>query len=269
MRLSVGLTLLLLLVCSCKSKETSLQEKEYSGLEPLYNDALVNTKQEKYKDAAILFERVDAEYPFSTWAAKSKLMAAYNHYLLKDYDAAASLTDEFIKLYPNNSYAPYAYYLKGMCYYNRIPLVARDQEMTTNAKDTFQDLLAKFLDTDYSRDAKMKLSLIDDHLAGKEMYLGRYYLFRGDTAAAINLFQGVVDFYENTPQIEEALYRLVESYYNLGLTDEARKHYNVLAQNYNQSDWTKRAEEVIAGLHDGKEETGFKAIKQELSETLF
>ena len=164
-------------------------------------------------------------------------MSAYSSYEAQDYDAAISSLDHFVKLYPNNELTPYAYYLTAICYYEQISDVGRDQKITEQALAALREVVRRFPDTEYARDAKIKEDLTLDHLAGKEMQIGRYYLKRDDTLAAINRFRNVVENYQTTSHVPEALHRLVEAYLKLGIKAEAMKYAAVLGANYPSSSW--------------------------------
>lgn len=212
----------------------------------LYNTALSDLEQGNYDAAAVKFDEVERQHPYSTWAVKAQIMAAYSMYMSNKYDEAVVALDRFIQLHPSNKDVPYAYYLKGLCYYEQISDVGRDQLMTEYALKTFGELISRFSDSEYSRDAKLKVELTYDHLAGKEMNVGRYYQSRKQWLAAINRFQSVVDKYETTTHVPEALHRIVESYVALGLREEARKTAAVLGHNFPSSRWYKQSYVLIA-----------------------
>ena len=172
-------------------------------------------------------------------------MEVYSYYMSADYDATEVAADNFLKIYPASKDVPYVYYLKGLSYYEQIEKPERDQEVTLNAKRVFEELRSKFPDSKYAKDAKTKLALVNDHLAAQELLIGRYYLNQGRILAAINRFKTVVEDYQTTPQIEEALFRLVEAYSFLGLKAEARKHYEILVHNHPKSHWAKDARALL------------------------
>jgi len=164
-------------------------------------------------------------------------MAAYSYYQQNRYDDAIVALDRFIQLHPTNRDVAYAYYLKGLSYYEQISDVARDQEMTEKALSTLDELIKRFPTSKYARDAKLKLDLTYDHLAGKEMEIGRYYHNQGHYLAAINRFKAVIDNYQTTTHVPEALHRLTEAYLALGVPDEARKTAAILGHNFPGSEW--------------------------------
>ena len=196
---------------------------------------------QSFKAAAPKFEEVERQHPYSIWAIKAQLMGAYSYYAEDKYEEALDILVKFLQLYPNHSSAPYAFYLKGLCYYERISKIYRDQKMTEYAREAFQELVMRFPLTAYAKDAKIKLNLINNHLAGKEMEIGRFYLKHKKYVAAMIHFKKVVKEYETTHHIEEALYRLTETYYSFGIYQEAKRYAAILRYNYPQSIWYKRS----------------------------
>jgi outer membrane protein assembly factor BamD len=183
------------------------------------------------------FDEVERQHPYSLWANKAQLMAAYSYYLNNRYDDAIVALDRFIQLHPTSRDVAYAYYLKGLSYYEQISDVARDQLMTELAQKTLGKLIKRFPKSKYSRDAKIKLDLTRDHLAGKEMEIGRFYHTQGQYLAAINRFMVVIDEYQTTTHVPEALHRLTEAYLAFGLANEAQKTAAVLGHNFPGSEW--------------------------------
>jgi outer membrane protein assembly factor BamD len=224
-----------LLIGACSSDdEIEYQERP---VEDLYNNAMDSLEAQDYKTATQLFDEVERQHPYSPWATKAQIMAAYAYYQADQYDEAVSALDRFIQLHPANPEVPYAHYLMGLCYYERISDPARDQEMTQEARRVFSELIARYPDSQYARDARVKLDLTNDHLAGKEMVVGRYYLRQKHYLAAINRFKTVIQNYQTTTHVPEALHRLVEAYRALGLDDEANKVAAVLGYNFPGSEW--------------------------------
>jgi outer membrane protein assembly factor BamD len=216
-------------------------------VDELYNHAQDLMQQENYRDAAKAFEEVDREHPYSEWATRAEMMAAYAYYMSNQYDDAINAAKRYIELHPGNKDVPYAYYIVGICYYEQISDIGRDQELTHKAMDAFNELVRRFPDSDYARDAKLKLDLATDHLAGKEMEIGRYYEQRKDWVAAINRFRNVVEHYQTTTHVPEALHRLVECYLALGEPEEAQSAAAVLGYNFPGSDWYKRSYALLEG----------------------
>src|SRR5436853_2741111 len=216
---------LLFAVAACSGdKNQAYIEKP---VDELYNKALDALVDERYVDAAKTFDQVESQHPYSAWATKSQLMGVYSLYEAGNYDQAVIAADRFIQLHPGHRDVVYAYYLKAICYYMQIVDVGRDQRTTELALRALDDIVRRFPDSKYARDAKLKLDFTRDHLAGKEMEIGRYYLNRAEYLAAINRFKRVIDNYQTTTHVPEALERLVECDLALGLTKEAKDNAGV------------------------------------------
>jgi len=226
-----------LVLAACSSDTALKDDYKEEPVEKLYNFAVDALEKGEYAQASTRFDEVERQHPYSSWATKSQIMAAYSLYMANKYDEAVVSLDRFIQLHPSNKDADYAYYLKGLCYYEQISDVGRDQMMTELALKTLKELSTRFPDSQYARDAKIKIELTYDHLAGKEMDIGRYYQTNGQYLAAINRFDAVVKKYQTTTHTPEALLRLVESYLALGLRDEAKKMAAVLGHNFPSSSW--------------------------------
>ncbi len=231
--------------CASKPKETT-QIKEQS-VEELYNKAFYDLEKTKYKQAAKLFEQVEMEFPYSKWATQAKLMSAYAYYKGKEYDDAIMSLDRFLRFHPGNSSVSYAYYLKAMCYYDQIANIDRGQGDTIMALDAMEQLILRYPNSDYAKDVEQKIVFATENLAGKEMEVGRYYLNINNYLSALNRFSEVINNYQQTKYIEEALYRQVEIFAILGMQKEAQSAYEVLEFNYPQSSWTISAQLVIKG----------------------
>lgn len=229
--------------CSSDDKEKYVEEP----VDVLYNKAIRKMNEEDYKKAAKDFDEVERQHPYSPWATQAQIMAAYAYYQGNQYDDAILTLDRFIELHPASPEVPYAYYLRALSYYEQISSVERDQEMTEKAKRALEDLIARYPDSKYARDARVKLDLTIDHLAGKEMTIGRYYLQRQFYLAAINRFRTVVEQYQTTTHVAEALLRLTEAYTALGLDNEARNVASVLAYNYPGTEWYADAYALVGG----------------------
>lgn len=218
---------------------TGVEKKEYveEPVEDLYNAAIDHMQIGEFSKSTAKFDEVERQHPYSVWATKAQLMAAYAYYQANRYDEGIVALDRFIQLHPANKDISYAYYLKALSYYEQISDVARDQKMTQLALASLQELISRFPNSKYSRDAKLKLDLTYDHLAGKEMEIGRYYHSQGQYLGAINRFKIVVDKFQTTTHVPEALHRMTEGYFALGLPSEARKTAAVLGHNYPGSEW--------------------------------
>lgn len=233
-----ALALLALSACSTTEKEEAVVEQQVP-VEQLYNRAANTIDKGEFYDAAKRFDEVDRQYPYSQWATRAQLMSGYAHYKNLKYDEAILALDRFIELHPGDENVAYAYYLRALCYYEQISDVRRDQKMTQLALENLKQVTERFGSSKYARDASLKIDLTMDHLAGKEMEIGRYYLERRQYQASIPRFQRVIDNYQTTTHVPEALHRITEAYLSLGLMDEAKKSAAILGHNYPQSSWYK------------------------------
>jgi len=216
-------------------------------VEVLYNRALDDLGRQEYKLAAKEFEEVDRQHPYSVWATKAQIMAAFTYYQSNKYDDAIIALDRFIQLHPGHRDIPYAYYLKGLCFYEQISDVGRDQRVTQQALDALSEVVKRFPDSPYARDARLKVELTIDHLAGKEMSIGRYYQKQQQYVGAINRYRIVIERYQTTTHVPEALHRLVESYLALGVQSEAKETAAVLGYNFPGSDWYQDSYFLVTG----------------------
>lgn len=223
------------------------KEEERVSVEHLYNRGHKQLAKTKYKKAAETFEQVELEYPYSRWATEAKLMGAYAYYKNENYDDAIMALDRFIRFHPGNENIAYAYYLKAICYFDQVSDVNRDQGETANALESLQQLVMRFPNSKYAADARSKIVYARGNLAGQEMEIGRYYLNRHNYLSALNRFSSVVNSYQDTDYIEEALYRQVEVYTILGLPKEAATAYEVLKYNYPEGKWTEKSSQIIKG----------------------
>ena len=205
--------------------------------EGLYGAGVENLQARRFQQAVDFFDQVERDHPYSTWATNAKLMAAYGDYMRNRYTEAIGALDRFIQLHPAHRDIAYAYYLRALCYYEQIADAQRDQRGTEQAMAALQDVVNRFPDTAYARDARLKIDLARDHLAGKEMNIGRFYQRQRLYGAAIGRFRRVVEEYQTTNHVPEALHRLTEVSLALGLTDEARKTASVLGHNFPGSPW--------------------------------
>lgn len=207
--------------------------------EQIYAEAMNAAKAKEFTKARNLFEEVERQHPYSDLATESQIKSAEISYKALKYDEAMAAIDRFVELHPGHPQVDYALYMKAMCYYEQLSDVMRDQDMTQQAMDAFDVVVKRFPESKYAREASLKIDLTRDHLAGKEMEIGRYYQKKGELNAAINRFKTVVDQYQTTSHTAEALHRLVESYTALGLKDEATRVAIVLGYNYPGSRWYK------------------------------
>ena len=211
----------------------------------LYGLAKERLDSQDYEESAKLFDEVERQHPYSVWSRRAQLMSAFSYYMARKYPEAVSSSQRFLTIHPGNEHAPYASYLVAMSYYQQIADVTRDQKMTQQASDAFNELIRRYPQSRYASDARLKLDLINDHLAGKEMEIGRYYQRSGKWLAAAARFRTVIDQYQTTSHTPEALERLVETYLNLGIPAEAQKAAAVLGRNYPGTKWYKRSYDLI------------------------
>lgn len=226
----------------CKSKNKD--DHVIPALES-YDNGVVHLRKGDYKKAAEDFERVFFQHPGSDITPQAELMQAYSLYLGGEYEETVDTLDIFIKLHPRHQDIAYAYYMRALSYYAQVSEVMLDQSRTRFAKEAFEEVIARFPGTKYAIDGALKMDLLNDHLAGKEMLIGRYYLKRKNPIAAIRRFQAVIDQYNTTSHVEEALYRLVETTIMLGLKDEAIKYAQVLVYNYPDGIWNQKTQNLI------------------------
>ena len=225
-----------------KNIELEMIESYREGLKELERgDALFAAK--KFNEAEILF-------PQSEYAPKAALMAAYSYYSQNYYGDAVAELERFLKIYPNHTNIDYATYLLGLCFYEQIIDETKDLQSIEMAKNIFLNLIKKYPETDFAIDAEFKLDLINDVLAAKEIYIGRYYIDKKKWVAAINRFRNVTDNYDSTIYVEEALHRLVEVHYIIGLEEEAKKYANTLGYNYNSSEWYKKSYSIFDKMYE-------------------
>ncbi len=232
----------MLLLVACAAEEKVYKEEP---VERLYNAALAQIERGEYEASAKAFVEVDRQHPYSVWATKAQLMAAFSYYQNNEYDDAIISLDRFIRIHPSNRDVPYAYYLKSLSYYEQISDIGRDQQMTQLALKSLSEIVTRFPNSKYARDAALKIDLTQDHLAGKEMEIGRYYENQGQYLGAINRYKKVVDQYQTTTHVPEALHRLTASYLSIGLVDQAKKTASVLGHNFPGSEWYIDSYEIV------------------------
>lgn len=205
--------------------------------EDLYNSGVDAMNTRRYATATAQFDLVEQNYPYSSWAVNAQLMQGYVEYLRNNYTSAIGTLDRFIQLHPSHRDIAYAYYLRALSFYEQIPDIRREQKGTQEAMGALQEVINRFPDSAYARDARLKMDLARDHLAGKEMEVGRWYERQKLYSAAINRFQVVIDQYQSTNHVAEALHRVTEIYLLLGLKDQAARTAAVLGHNYPGSEW--------------------------------
>jgi len=230
-----------ILQVACSDTEDTFEDQP---VESLYNQAMDYLEGGNYTRAAHAFVEVERQHPYSSLAPKALLMAAYSYYQAKKYEDALENYNVFIQLHPGHEHIAYAYYMVGICYYEQIPTVEREKT-TEDALHAFEEVTRRFAASPYGKDAKLKVDLIRDHLAGKEMDVGRYYLERQAYLAALNRFKNVVEGFQTTSHAPEALHRIVECYLALGILDQAQKTAAILGYNYPGSSWYADTYELI------------------------
>ncbi len=218
-------------------------------VESLYTAAKARLDRGDLTVAAALFDEVERQHPYSPWARRAQLMSAFAYYARGEYNQSVQSATRFLSIHPGNRDAPYAYYLIAMCFYEQIRDVERDQAITLQARRALQEVIRRYPSSEYAADARLKLDLVNDHLAGKEMEIGRHYERTGLWLAAQLRFKKVVEDYETTSHAAEALFRLTETSLALGIPEEARRYAAVLGANYPGSDWYEKAYELIEDHH--------------------
>jgi len=244
--LATSVVVLSLQACSSSDKDKKPNYSE-TRVDTLYNRAMDLLLAQRYTESAKIFDDVDRQHPYSRWASRAQLMSAYAKYRDKKYDDSIIALDRFIQLHPNSNNIAYARYLKGQAYYEQIKDIRRDQRAARQSAKSFEELVRRNPESRYARDARRKIDLVRDHLAGKEMDVGRFYLKRNRQLAAIGRFRTVVEKYQTTSHVPEALYRLTAAYAALGITDESRKIAAVLGYNYPASEWYIDSYSVVTG----------------------
>ncbi|MEM1410595.1 MAG: outer membrane protein assembly factor BamD [Pseudomonadota bacterium] len=258
---------LCLAAAACGSSKKATERFAYveEPVEVLYQRGADAIAKRRFEDALAFFAEVERQHPYSAWARRAMLMTAYTEYLTNDFESSLGSVERFLAIHPGNKDAVYAYYLRAMNYYEQISDVGRDQKITRDARDALIDVIRRYPDTEYARDAQLKLDLTNDHLAGKEMDIGRYYLKQNQHVAAIGRFNNVIEDFQTTGHTEEALHRIVESYLELGLVREARIHAAYLGHNYPDSPWYRDTFKIFK--RHGQELLERQALNADSTET--
>jgi len=242
----VAIAWLIALVSACSMFGPSkITEEAIVPPEQLYQTALADMDAQRYNTGIENLKKLERQHPYSEFNEKAKLMLVYSNYRIGKFEDAILAADRYLALFPSSPEIPYVLFLKGTAYFAQITDITRDQQLSKNAIDTYTLLIANYPKSDYAKDARDKMVIAVDQLAGKEMSVGRYYAGNGQYGAAINRFRTVVDKYQTSTHIEEALFRLTESNLALGLTNEAQTAAAVLGHNYPSSDWYKESLELL------------------------
>ena len=238
------------LLLSFMALTACVKDKNLEGLSPemLYSEGYRLFQKTDYTEAAEYFDEIEKQHPYSVWAERAQIMAAYAYYRQNEYEDAVMTLDRFIQLHPGNRNTAYAYYLKGLCFYEQMSDAAREQSMTRQAQETFNEMIARYPDSVYAVDARAKMDEITNHLAAQDMTVGRYYLRHEDLIPAVNRFKNVIETYPDSNQIPEAYYRLTTAYIMLGLRAAADKTAAVAKAKYPDSTWTTKTQDLLKEL---------------------
>ena len=262
----ICLVLLIVPLISCskdKINKSVMKEKDLeSQVLEAYREGLKSLKEGDVIFASKKFNEAETLFPQSKWAPKSSLMAAYSYYSQDYYEDSILELERFLKVYPFHENIDYAYYLLGLCWYEQIIDEKKDLQTIIKAKEKFSFLINKFPNTEYALDAEFKIDLINDTLAAKEMYVGRYYFDQKKWIPAINRFRIIIDEYETTIYTEEALHRLVEVYYTIGLKNEAKKYASLLGYNYQSSQWYENSYSLFDKTYKKRKKERFNTYKK-------
>ena len=241
----ISVTLLLAFFVSCSDSKLKTPDTEGERLQILYSNAMDLVNKKDFVDAAILFEDIERQYPYSKWSNQAQLMTSFCYYKSRMYNESLDSLERFIALYPGSKKISYAYYLRALNYFEQIKDVERDQSMTEKAKIAFYEVTTKYPESQFAQDAYEKIDIINDRLAAKEMEIARYYQFSHQWISAINRYNEILENYKTSVYTAESLHRLVEIYYSLGLYEEAKKYAATLGHNFPESKWYVMSYEII------------------------
>ena len=232
--------------CSENQSVNGSNASEDQAAEEIFNLGEKEILRKRYSDAAEKFTEVERLYPYSDWAKRALIMQVFSYHKDQSYENVLSSANRFIEFHPNDNDVPYAYYLIGLSYYDRVLAIGRDQELAKEALKVFSLIIEEYPDSDYALNSQIRVNFLRDHLASKEMEVGRYYLKRSHYAPAINRFRAVIERFSTTSQVPEALHRLVEAYLSLGLVNEAQTAGAILGYNYKSTEWYERTFELLS-----------------------
>ena len=241
----ISVTLLLAFFVSCSDSKLKTPDTEGERLQILYSNAMDLVNKKDFVDAAILFEDIERQYPYSKWSNQAQLMTSFCYYKSRMYNESLDSLERFIALYPGSKKISYAYYLRALNYFEQIKDVERDQSMTEKAKIAFYEVTTKYPESQFAQDAYEKIDIINDRLAAKEIEIARYYQFSHQWISAINRYNEILENYKTSVYTAESLHRLVEIYYSLGLYEEAKKYAATLGHNFPESKWYVMSYEII------------------------
>ena len=244
----IGTVIFLALFAGCSDSKLKTPETEGERLQILYSNAMDSVKKKDFVDAALLFEDIERQYPYSKWSNQAQLMTSFCYYKSSMYNESLDSLERFIALYPGSKKISYAYYLRALNYFEQIKDVERDQSMTQKAKKAFYEVTTKYPDSQFAKDAYDKLDIIDDRLAAKEMEIARYYQSSHQWISAINRYNEILESYKTSVYTAESLHRLVEIYYSLGLHEEAKKYAATLGYNFPESKWYAMSYEIVKDI---------------------
>ena len=231
-----------ILLSNCSENQVGIDNSpsEDKAAEEIFNSGEKEILRKRYGDAAEKFTEVERLYPYSDWAKRALIMQVYSFHKDQSYENVVSAANRFIEFHPNDKDVPYAYYLIGLSYYDQVLAIGRDQELAKEALRVFSLITKEYPESKYASSSQIRFNFLRDHLASKEMEVGRYYLKRSHYAPAINRFRGVIEEFPTTSQVPEALHRLVEAYLSLGLVNEAQTAGAILGYNYRSTEWYDR-----------------------------
>ena len=239
------LTLVTFTLSACSDTKLVTPETEGEKLQVLYSNAMELVKKRDFVDAAILFEDIERQYPYSKWSNQAQLMTSFCYYKSQMYNESLDAIERFIALYPGSKKVSYAYYLRALNYFEQINDVERDQSMTIQSQKAFYEVINKYPNSEFVEDAMNKIDIIADRLAAKEIEIARYYQFNHQWISAINRYNFILKEYNTSVYTEESLYRLVEIYFSLGLHEEAENYASTLGYNFPESDWYAKSYELV------------------------
>ena len=260
--LTFSFILILLSNCSENQSVNDNSAFEDQAAEEIFNLGEKEILRKRYSDAAEKFTEVERLYPYSDWAKRALIMQVYSYHKDRSYENVVSAANRFIEFHPNDKDVPYAYYLIGLSYYDQVLAIGRDQELAKEALNVFSLIAEEYPNSEYASNSEIRFNFLRDHLASKEMEVGRYYLKRAHYAPAINRFRGVIEEFPTTSQVPEALHRLVEAYLSLGLVNEAQTAGAILGYNYAATDWYERTFGILSSKGLKPESSGNSWLNQ-------